>query len=127
MSVEVSGISITEPHLASNESRDEIGNSYIMVGGSKLHLWQIDINSDGTTRTYRDKESELRKKWLWASGRFTLVAEDNAYVTSWDTWEQAGAAWPKDGRLPAPYRLVDNETGRVWHSGSRHEWEDAQT
>jgi hypothetical protein len=61
------------------------------------------------------------------SGRFTLFAHEDTYVTSWDTWEEAAVAWPEAGRLEAPYRLVDNETGRVWHPGSRHEWEDAQT
>lgn len=61
------------------------------------------------------------------AGRFTLVAEDDIYVTSWDTWEAAKVAWPEGGVMEAPYRLVDNETGRVWHPGARYEWEAAQT
>lgn len=62
-----------------------------------------------------------------SAGRFTLVAEDDIYVTSWDTWEEAAVAWPEEGRMVAPYRLVDNETGREWLPGARHEWEDART
>ena len=62
MSVEVSGISIMEPHLASNESRDEPGVSYVYVGGRKLHLWAIERDGRGITRTYRDKEAELAKR-----------------------------------------------------------------
>lgn len=61
------------------------------------------------------------------AGRFTLVAGDDAYVTSWDTWEEAAIAWPEEGRLRYPYQLIDNETGRVWLPGARHVWEDART
>lgn len=63
------------------------------------------------------------------AGRFTLCAthlEGLAYVTSWDTWEEAEAAFA-NGRMPDGHQLVDNETGRVWLPGTRHVWEDAQT
>lgn len=59
------------------------------------------------------------------AGRFTLVAEGDSYVTSWDTWEEARGAWPHDDVMQSPYRLVDNETGRVWLPGARYEWEAA--
>lgn len=61
------------------------------------------------------------------AGRFTLVAQDDIYVTSWDTWEEAAVAWPESGRMTEGYRLIDNETGRVWHPGAPYEWEAAQT
>lgn len=73
-----------------------------------------------------ERFANLMRKPLPA-GRFTLVAEDNIYVTSWDTWEEAAVAWPEEGRMIAPYRLVDNETGCEWLPGARHEWEDART
>jgi len=57
------------------------------------------------------------------AGRFVLVYGDDGYVTSWDTWEEAEAAWP----IPSEYRLEDGETGRVWHGGTPYEWEAAQT
>lgn len=69
------------------------------------------------------------------AGRFTLThvgfqegdeAPDEGYVTSWDTWGEAIAAF-EDGRIPVGFRLYDNETGRVWHPGARYEWEAAQT
>lgn len=66
------------------------------------------------------------------AGRFTLCAthlEGLAYVTSWDTWEDAEGAFPESngGRMPDGHQLVDNDTGRVWYPGTKHEWEDAQT
>jgi hypothetical protein len=67
------------------------------------------------------------ERLTFTSGRFTLVAHEDIYVTSWDTWEEARIAWGADGLMFAPYRLVDNETGRVWHPGARYDWEDAQT
>lgn len=60
------------------------------------------------------------------AGRFVLTFEA-AYVTSWDTWEEAEDAWNDDGRIPTGYRLTDQETGRVWSHGARHVWEDAAT
>lgn len=69
------------------------------------------------------------------AGRFVLVTvwfeggmdgEELGYVTSWDTWDEAIAAF-ENGRIPAGYRLIDDETGRVWPPGARYEWEDAQT
>lgn len=71
MSIDVSGISITEPFSQMlvlptvaafiRETRDQLGVSYIEVGGRKLHLWQIEHDSSrGITRTYRDKEE------MWA-------------------------------------------------------------
>lgn len=66
----------------------------------------------------------------FVAGRFTLVhvgseKEELGYVTSWDTWEEAAVAF--DPRMPVGFRLIDNETGRVWHPGTQHVWEDAQT
>lgn len=65
------------------------------------------------------------------SGRFTLAwigaADERSYVTSWDTWEEAAAAFNEMGRMPYGYALYDNETGRVWRPGARYLWEEAQT
>jgi len=47
------------------------------------------------------------------SGRFVLYEPGtgpdgtDGYVTSWDTWEDAGLAWP----IPFGTRLRDDETG----------------
>ncbi len=56
------------------------------------------------------------------SGRFVLVcctyedgmdAPEWGYVTSWDTWEQAEAAFP----IARGFKLIDDVTGREWISG----------
>lgn len=62
------------------------------------------------------------------AGRFVLLHNGptgfgRGYVTSWDTWDDAEAAFP----IEAGFRLEDGETGRVWHPGSTYEWEAAQT
>jgi hypothetical protein len=57
------------------------------------------------------------------AGRFVLFEGNENYVTSWDTWEECAVAFP----IEKGYRLRDDETGRVWHPGTRHNWEDAQT
>ena len=60
------------------------------------------------------------------AGRFVLFEPDEDggfYVTSWDTWAEAEAAFPIQGALV----LRDNETGREWFSGSPYEWEAART
>lgn len=65
MSVEISGISITEATRADPNSpgpRDQLMESWIEINGKRLHLWQIEVDgSRGTTRTYRDKE-EMRAR-----------------------------------------------------------------
>lgn len=72
------------------------------------------------------------------AGRFVMVVTvleegmdepDEGYVTSWDTWEDAESAFAvgDNGRMPVGFKLIDTETGRVWHPGTKHEWEDAQT
>jgi hypothetical protein len=43
------------------------------------------------------------------------------YVTSWDTWGEAEAAFP----IGWMCFLRDDETGRTWLPGAPHEW-DAQ-
>lgn len=62
------------------------------------------------------------------AGRFVLLYDGptgfgRGYVTSWDSWEEAEAAWP----IEAGYRVEDGETGRVWRAGFPYEWEAAQT
>ena len=73
---------------------------------------------------------------MFKAGRFVLLhvgfqegmeKEEEGYVTSWDTWEECEVVWNTNGLFPVGFRLYDNETGRVWHPGSRYEWEDAQT
>jgi endonuclease/exonuclease/phosphatase (EEP) superfamily protein YafD len=54
--IEPAAIAITEPHLASNESRDDLMQAYIEVSGKRLHLWAIHHDSNGVTRIYRDRE-----------------------------------------------------------------------
>lgn len=39
------------------------------------------------------------------------------YETSWDTWEEAAAAFPLGGG-----RLRDEATGRTWWPGAPYEW-----
>jgi hypothetical protein len=63
---------------------------------------------------------------MFKAGRFVLVFE-GGYVTSWDTWEDAGVAWDDNGFIPAGFQLEDTETGRVWSHGARYVWEDAAT
>lgn len=67
------------------------------------------------------------------AGRFVLLhrvpntidqSDDVAYITSWDTWEEASAAFPIDD---ADSFLLDQETGREWLAGSPYEWEAART
>ncbi len=59
-------------------------------------------------------------------GRFVLLYGEEKYVASWNTWDEAGAAlevFPiRDG-----YRLIDQDTGRVWFPGAQHDWEAAAT
>lgn len=68
----------------------------------------------------------------FTAGRFVLLRADphdekgGWYCTSFDTWEEAEACFD-DGRMPKGYRLLDEDTGRVWLPGARYEWEDAQT
>lgn len=61
------------------------------------------------------------------AGRFVLFqAMDGyeAYITSWDTWEAAAAAFPIED---ADTVLLDQETERKWRTGSPYEWEAAAT
>lgn len=64
-------------------------------------------------------------------GRFVLLqGDEDGYVTSWDTWEDANVAFESNGiraRMPLGFKLVDMQTGRVWHPGAQYRWEDAQT
>jgi hypothetical protein len=62
------------------------------------------------------------------SGRFILT-QNGEYVTSFDTWEEAAAAFePTRGdRIPPGFLLEDKETGRFWHPGAPYEWEAAWT
>lgn len=58
------------------------------------------------------------------AGRFVLTDEtEMQYVTSWDTWEEAEAAFPID----KGFRLIDCETNRMWDHHSPYEWEAAAT
>ncbi len=63
------------------------------------------------------------------AGRFVLLyrmgatAEDDAYVTSWDTWDECAVAFP----LERGFFLLDQETNREWLPGAHYEWEDART
>lgn len=60
------------------------------------------------------------------AGRFVLfepIDGEDAYITSWDTWEEARAAFPIEGNAV----LRDDETGRVWRRGYAYEWEAAST
>lgn len=65
------------------------------------------------------------------AGRFVLTDESSeAYVTSFDTWEEAEVAFESNGisaRLPLGFLLYDQETGRKWYPGSKYHWEDAAT
>jgi hypothetical protein len=81
------------------------------------------------------------------AGRFVLLSHpDEGYCTSWDTWEEASVAFERsDGtgaarriptgrfdrdltaRMPAGFKLFDQETGRTWLPGARYYWEDAAT
>jgi hypothetical protein len=63
---------------------------------------------------------------MFEAGRFVLTFE-GGYVTSWDTWEDAGVAWDDNGFIPKDFQLEDTETGRIWSHGARHVWEDAAT
>jgi hypothetical protein len=61
---------------------------------------------------------------LFQAGRFVLAYGGptgfaRGYVTSWDTWEEAAAAFP----IERGHYLEDGETGRVWRSGYAYEWE----
>lgn len=56
------------------------------------------------------------------AGRFVL-SEGDEYFTSWDTWEETTVAFP----ISKGVTLYDGETGRTWHPGTKHVWEDAQT
>ena len=63
---------------------------------------------------------------LPVAGRFVLfvqTAEGRFCVTSWDTWEEASAAFP----VGAEHVLWDGETGREWLAGTPYEWEAART
>lgn len=65
------------------------------------------------------------------AGRFVLTFE-GGYVTSWDTWEDAAAAFEETRggvalRMPSGFQLEDGETGRVWSHGALYEWEAAAT
>jgi hypothetical protein len=78
----------------------------------------------------REEDSTLSYHVKVPAPRFTLVSVmhvgpggELGYVTGWDDWEGAAAAFP----IEPGYRLYDNETGRVWHPGARYVWEDAQT
>lgn len=60
------------------------------------------------------------------AGRFVLfepMGDEDAYITSWDTWEEAEAAFPIEGNAI----LRDGETGREWRAGYAYEWEAAST
>lgn len=64
------------------------------------------------------------------AGRFVLLTRGTqhfaeSYVTSFDTWEEAGVAF--DPLMPQGFYLFDQETGREWLPGARYEWEDART
>jgi hypothetical protein len=68
------------------------------------------------------------------AGRFVLEClvfeegmnePEKSYVTSFDTWEECSIVF--EPRMPVGFRLIDCETGRVWHPGTAYEWEDAQT
>jgi hypothetical protein len=89
---------------------------------------ELLADDDLLVRAYAEPPREAT---VLVAGRFTLVAHEDSYVTSWDTWEEAAIAWPETPQegavMQAPFRLVDNETGRVWHPGARYDWEDAQT
>lgn len=72
----------------------------------------------------RDAQIAATKHGPWHPGRFILVyGEENGYVTSWDTWDEAEAAFP----IGKDFCLVDDETGREWLAGSPYEWEAART
>lgn len=65
-----------------------------------------------------------------AAGRFVLFERIphgqrwiDVYITSWDTWDEAKAAFPIEGDAV----LRDNETGREWRKGYACEWEAAST
>ena len=57
------------------------------------------------------------------AGRFVLLSYANGvepqYVTSWDTWEEAEAAFP----IGWMCFLRDDKTGREWLPGAAYEWE----
>ncbi len=57
------------------------------------------------------------------AGRFVLFDPPDFYITSWDTWEDAKAAFPIEGESV----LRDEETGREWRRGYKYEWEAAST
>ena len=60
------------------------------------------------------------------AGRFVMFVqtdEGDFCVTSWDTWEEASAAFPIQGE----HVLRDQETGREWPANTPHEWEAART
>ena len=60
------------------------------------------------------------------AGRFVLLSHANGvqpeYVTSWDTWEEAAAAFP----IGWMCFLRDDETGRAWYPGAPYEWDAPQ-
>jgi len=59
-------------------------------------------------------------------GRFVLFEstdDGDVYITSWDTWQEAEAAFPIEGYLI----LSDDETGREWRRGYPYKWEAAST
>ncbi len=48
-------ISITEPQLASNETRDEPGVSHVLIEGQEMVLWHLAKEGGAVTRTYVSK------------------------------------------------------------------------
>jgi hypothetical protein len=60
------------------------------------------------------------------AGRFVLLHDvdgEQAYITSWDSWEECEVAFPIEGDA----YLLDQDTGRRWDRFSRYEWEAAAT
>lgn len=94
------------------------------AGGGGVSTWERGVGPGPyDAPTDDDPRPVVPTPAAATAGRFVLLSNANGvvaeYVTSWDTWEEAEAAFP----IGWMCFLRDDETGREWLPGAPYEWD----